>query len=59
MTPRNLNNDPDFLDYYAGVLEREAAARPRQNVAWMLAGADNARQRAAVLRVPDQGELFA
>lgn len=52
-----LSNDPDFLLYYASVLEREAAARPRQNVAWMLEGAVRARREAT--RQPAQGDLFA
>lgn len=46
---------PAFLLYYASVLEREAKARPGQDVAWMLRGAERARQQAAV---PVQGELF-
>ena len=52
-----LRTDPAFLLYYASVLEREAAARPSQNVAWMIAGAE--RARAAATGKPEQGELFA
>ncbi|QNQ62497.1 hypothetical protein IB024_01700 [Brucella sp. 6810] len=48
----------EFLDYYASVLEREAAARPGQNVDWMIEGAARAREQAAVARVPAQADLF-
>lgn len=51
-----IRTDPAFLLYYASVLEREAAARPQQNVAWMVAGA--ARARAAAKTEPAQRELF-
>lgn len=51
-------DDTDFLDYYAGVLEREAAARSGQNVQWMVDGAERARRQAAELRIPAQADLF-
>ena len=57
--PEASNNDPDFLDYYASVLEREATVRGVQNCDWMVAGAERARKRAAELRIPKQGDLFS
>lgn len=50
-------NSPAFLEYYAGVLEREAAARPGQDVEWMLLGAAKARLQAKSFR-PEQPDLF-
>ena len=51
-------NSPEFLEFYASVLEREAAARPGQNVGWMIVGAERARQQAAQARIPAQADLF-
>lgn len=58
MIKRDYNSDPAFLVYYAGVLEREAAARPGQDVDWMIAGAERARRQAKELSRPVQGDLF-
>lgn len=56
MTARPIRADPAFLLYYASVLEREAAARPQQNVAWMVTGAERAREAAKA--GPAQSDLF-
>jgi len=54
-------NSPAFLEYYAGVMEREAAARPGHDVDWMLLGAAKARLQLLLIRrgQPAQGDLFA
>ncbi len=50
----------EFLTYYAGVMTREADARPRQNVQWMRDGAERALREAASLDDrPVQRDLFA
>lgn len=51
-------NSPAFLEYYASVLQREADARPGQDVQWMIDGAKRARRQAAAVR-PAQGDLFS
>lgn len=51
-------NSSAFLEYYASVLQREADARPGQDVQWMIDGAARARRQAAEAR-PEQGELFS
>jgi hypothetical protein len=49
-----------FLIYYAGVMTREADARPGHNVQWMRDGAERALQQAAALDPrPAQRDLFA
>ncbi|MCR6673265.1 hypothetical protein [Devosia ginsengisoli] len=49
----------DFLLYYAGVMEREADARPGQNCDWMRSGAERAKREAAAIdQTPAQGDLF-
>lgn len=52
-------DDPEFLRYYAGVLTREADARPGSNCQWMRDGAARALVRADELSQPVQGDLFA
>ena len=48
-----------FLEYYAGVLTREADARPNQDCQWMRDGAARALREAASLNLsPAQGDLF-
>lgn len=49
----------DFLLYYAGVLEREADARPNSDCQWMRDGAARARREADDIDLrPRQGDLF-
>lgn len=49
----------DFLLYYAGVMEREVAARPGQNCEWMEKAAERSRREAAAIDLtPAQGDLF-
>lgn len=54
-------HSPAFLEYYAGVMEREAAARPGHDVDWMLLGAAKARLHLLLIRREQQaqGDLFA
>lgn len=48
-----------FLEYYAGVLTREADARPQSDCQWMRDGAARAlREAAAIDPRPVQGDLF-
>ena len=48
-----------YLLYYAAVLEREADARPHQDVQWMRDGAARARSEAASIDLrPAQPSLF-
>lgn len=49
----------DFLLYYASVLDREADARPHQEVVWMREGAARARREASSIDLrPAQPNLF-
>lgn len=48
-----------FLKYYAGVLTREADARPQSDCRWMRDGATRALAEAAAIDPrPVQGDLF-
>ena len=48
-----------FLEYYAGVLTREADARPGQDCQWMRDGALRALREAGGIDVtPAQADLF-
>lgn len=48
-----------FLEYYAGVLTREADARPDQDCQWMRDGAARSLREAAEIDAsPVQGDLF-
>jgi hypothetical protein len=48
-----------FLEYYAGVMTREADARPQSDCQWMRDGAARALREAAAIDVsPPQGDLF-
>jgi hypothetical protein len=69
MTPRPTYDYPpsadtpakrrSFLEYYAGVLTREADARPNFDCQWMRDGAARAlREAASIDPRPVQGDLF-
>lgn len=59
MRPRTPAEERDFLLYYASVLEREADARPNQDVQWMLDGAARSRREASAIDLtPPQPDLF-
>ena len=56
---RTPAEERDFLLYYAGVLTREAKARPGQDVQWMIDGASRARLEAASIDLTTaQGRLL-